>query len=1016
MSPDGDAYSISPLMDTMEETHPPSDHVTSQQGPGNPYDPYPSTTLEHGRGNLSSSPVAMPPVGDTYGGFRHISPKTSPALIHRRPARPVNGYQSFGAYMESSPDNQNPASLPSADPRYPLPPHLPQAHFYGAPEIGLGRTGLPSKQRSPRARTCCVFDRLPSDRQNSRRRFRDVLICGYSGSIEVYTVNRSRLGHVASLNGLRGSVLDAKILPCGGNMGLRAGNSPLVAIVVHGISSKNGALNETRPGSSKSEADVFDPSASMMHALHNAAERSDKISNHEQTTVEIYSLRTMTHVATLMAGPEISMNAANNDQRAFPASSNLRLQACGDFITVASGSSGEVFIFTYIKHSDSISERLCRCIGKVWTRTTSRRERSPSISSSASESDQANKDDPIAKALSSIALCSLGKRWLTVVPPPSSRGTTLHFRTDLIDPSQPPPGISSHAAPSEPNDTCLLDTPEAESRLNKVARDLTQEVFRGAQWLGTQGLQAWNSYWTKPQGKRLETDSTFAQQEGAIPVQPQLPPTHAYNKTDLSINETCHVALLDLWKLANVQHTRSDKALVPIATFSPPYGCSFVSLAPSGSQCLVSSKKGDVHQIWDLMGMVHGIPTSISEERVPVVRELVRFTRMTIAKVVEVAWTEPKGERLAIVTDNGTAHIYDLPASAFQWPPLRQKPRPSSAPSEKKLNDAEPDDAVTSTTIDTSLGARMSTIANRAQPLFSAVRGRPASVGSTLPNLSTLGISSSTGIRGSKVMAAGLRQSVDAATNTVSTFRHLGENRISLPAVGEGTSHRRALWLDSPHASLAVHGDGTFKLHKVYESTRQAPKKRRPSVLGSKPLEIAIPKSVGSPRNRSFSPTTIDRQAEGLASPMQRPSINRLPTMHDMESRSHPLSFAEIETNAPYQPFHTDARVTFNIMLKPDQRPEDPPMNDQWMFGGTIPCTRVSVGTSTKRREDSTGTEVQTAMESSINYEGNAEDGQQILVSTRRRRVRDDELEPGSTQGEFFDDDCAVVDFADNRV
>jgi hypothetical protein len=54
---------------------------------------------------------------------------------------------------------------------------------------------------------------------------------------------------------------------------------------------------------------------------------------------------------------------------------------------------------------------------------------------------------------------------------------------------------------------------------------------------------------------------------------------------------------------------------------------------------------------------------------------------MTIARIVDVVWTSPHGERAAMVTEPGTVHILDLPASAFTWPPPRRR-GPSQKPDE----------------------------------------------------------------------------------------------------------------------------------------------------------------------------------------------------------------------------------------------------------------------------------------------------------------------------------------------
>nr|GFD59083.1 hypothetical protein [Tanacetum cinerariifolium] len=56
----------------------------------------------------------------------------------------------------------------------------------------------------------------------------------------------------------------------------------------------------------------------------------------------------------------------------------------------------------------------------------------------------------------------------------------------------------------------------------------------------------------------------------------------------------------------------------------------------------------------------------------PHVRQVARFTRITVANVVDVAWSAPRIDKVAVVTDKGTVHMFLMPASAFQWPPHRR--------------------------------------------------------------------------------------------------------------------------------------------------------------------------------------------------------------------------------------------------------------------------------------------------------------------------------------------------------
>ena len=964
---------------------------------------------------MAASPPDPPlPFSEIQGGFSKTSPKTSPTMAYRRPVRPANGYQSFGTYMESSPERPGLVASPINDPRYPPPPHLAQPHYYKAPELDMSTSPFRAQEKSSTPTTCRLFDTFVPCHRGARRAPKDVLICGYSGSVDVFTVSGYRISPLITLNNLRGSVSDAKILPWTGANDPWPELRPLMAMVVHGPCENTVLSEEPKPGSSHSESGSINAPTSTVQPL-NTAEAQSAIPSQQQTTVEVYSLRTKMRISTLIRGPETAIEALKNNQTDRLASSNLQIQASERFVAVGSGISGEVFLFEYGWDQDQRPQNMFQCIGKVWTRTFARKDRASSVSSSASEPDHVSEANRTSKARLSTALFSLSNRWLAIVPPPSSSGTSLHFRTDLVGSSRNPPGITSHAAPSEPHITCNLDTPDAENKLNKVARDLTQEVFRGAQWLGNQGLQAWNTYWTKS-GERISSTANATDQLGvSMSPQADLPPTHANRHVQAPTRNAQSVAFLDLPRIATSQHVKPERALQPIATFSPPYECSFLSFAPSGLSILISSKKGDVHQIWDLMSMVHGNTLLRTDDREPLIREVVRFTRMTIARIIDIQWAEPKGERLAIVTDKGTAHIYDVPSTAFQWPPPRRKARPSSAPGTSTTTETNEDHPDSTPAGNNSLGARMTAVANKAQPLFSAVRGRPIGVGSTFAGYSSFGFPINAGMKGSKVMAAGLRQSVGAAAGTVSSFRHLGENRISLPGANQGISHGCIRWLSGKHVSLAVHGSGIVKIHRVHQSSREKPAKRRPSVLGSKPHELAVPGSAGPANGRPFSPTYDDHPRGPLPKAMWPASPPTAAALPDVGSRPHPLSSAEIETNAPYQPFHADPRVSFHIS-RDDDRSGHLGVGDRWIFGENIPSTRVSIGTSSRDRHDPASPDIPTAMESFIDYEGNLEQGQQILVSTRRRRLREGEAVHGGEEGDFFDDDCAVVDFADSRV
>jgi hypothetical protein len=134
--------------------------------------------------------------------------------------------------------------------------------------------------------------------------------------------------------------------------------------------------------------------------------------------------------------------------------------------------------------------------------------------------------------------------------------------------------------------------------------------------------------------------------------------------------------------------------------------------------------------------------------------------------------------------------------------------------------------------------------------------------------------------------------------------------------------------------------------------------------------------------------------------------------VHPSSATSHPLSEAEIETNAPYQPFHTDRRVQIFSYENPQDSLGQYP--EPWAFGEDIATHLL---TAPRRSDDSSPDEDGAVhrMEKVMHIGEGDDQVEQIVVTTRRRkRVRDDqqdELDDG-----FFEDDCEVLDFATDRV
>lgn len=923
-------------------------------------------------------------------------------------------------------------SMHSQLPQAPPLPHQTQAHFYGAPEIDFG-VHQPRSDTAAGETFCCVFDSLPGAGDEGSGVTENVLLVGLEHELDVYRVDKRNLDRIGRLKELRGSVHGAKILPSVSRTDPLRALRPLVAVVIHGPHHANEPETHSRPGTSHSEDMLFDPSSSMLQGLQNADVGVLKPKVLYQTTVEIYSLRKGHHVATLFRSPKVEVDVPRGGIGPMdcPPVGNLNVQAQGKFLVIGSATSGELYIFdTQSGNPDDQSSHF-KCLGKVWTQVARKKTRSLSISSNSSEADNLHSVTSAKVKPPEVVNFSLSHRWLAIVPPLPSAQATLHGTVDSVR-SQKPPGFVSHTSPAEPPVTCDLETPDGESVLSKVARDVTQEFIKGARWVGDQGKQAWNNYWTKAPESHPIPSYPPANHSKWDPNLPQMfPPTHANDEIPNRPNsQSALVSILDLERLSTAQNVKPAAALQPIATFLLSYGCSLVSFSPTGLSILTASAKGDVQHVWDLLRMIHGdtgqtMAKDRASEKRASVREVARFTRMTVAKIIDVVWTEPKGERFAIVTERGTVHIFDMPTSAFQWPPPRRTKRSASLPSNPGSSNHDFDNVVPPVPASSTLSAALDLVTGKTQPLLAAVRGRPANIGNALAGLGGLAFTAGAGAKSGKAVAAGFNKSVGAATGTVNTIRHLGENRLALPGSPSAVVPGCVRWLSGKDQGLiVVTGGSLLRIHSIRQSTNKKASKRRPSVFGGKPIEFSLlSASHGSKKAVSNDDPAIDPELDKTSTSPH--GLQWIPYTADAASRpsksmAHPLSCAEIETNAPYQPFHTDGRINFYICDEPTLSSDSQHQLEDsapWAFGEEIPATKVGAGVVTTVDEESH--HAPTVMENFISIEGNDEEGRQVIVTTRRKRgakrgsTRDD---AGGAEEEIFEDDCEVVDFAEERV
>jgi hypothetical protein len=987
---------------------------------------------EAGEGmNISGSPPAgAPNLG--RGGFTPASPPRSPPQRMVRPVSQNNVYGKTGESRDRSRDKSQRHSFGAQNSQYPPLPHLPQAHFYGAPGIDVGVLPRPHAREPPDASHAFqAIDNLPMSGYSSMRQPGKAILIGGDGRLQVLSVENERLKVIGRLEGLGGTVVDAKLLPWTSRSDPFDFMRPLVAVTVHGLAEES--TSDDNQASEDTADTVLDQSealpivSSRLSASGNS-QRGDGIPKY-QTRVEVHSLANNTRIAVLFATrPVATVEDYSFSYMMTPTPTReLKLHAQNNFVIVSSGTSGEVFVFGIESTAEG---NQFQCLGKVWTTVQKDDSRRYSTSSNSTDTEGSPVGSPQATPAANTPLMSLSGRWLAVVPPTPSARFSLYGTVPYSLNQKKRPGLDSHTSNSKPNVTCVIDTPEPESLLNKVAREVTQELVKGARWLGDQGLQTWRNYWSRDSSSGSTPNRSIRHSDPPQSA-PFFPPTHATdNNTSPSTSEPEIVSIYDLRRFEESQDAKT--ALVPIATFQPPNGCSFISFAPNGLSILTASKKGDVQHVWDLMQMVHGRAGSLMTEAsgsgsnsfAVRVRQIAKYERLSPSQIIDVVWTNPIGDRLAILTKKGTIHLFDLPLSAFQWPPFRRVVRPTAASGDQvEVVSEEP------TTTSNPFAAAMNMVGGRTQPILAAVRGRAPSMGNTFSSTGGLAMGSSTGIKAGKAVAAGLSKSAGAATSTVSNIRHAGENRLHLSGLARSPSPSHVVWFDQGEdSSIGLIDGSAFKLYKVRRSA--IPNKgtrRRASIFSSKTVEIRLPSTFEGPKSFVATgdlrkdPVRYDQRS--TSSVLGQPNLNSTgaPMNH---ASSHPLSQAEIETNPPYQPFHTDRRVNLHIFFS-DSKPGYPELStDPWVFGDEIPSTKLHVwdslhGSDNHSLQDGPGFNAQ--VENLISLGEPAEDGhvEQVVVTSRRRKVHapgTDSVARLPDDDGFFEDDCDVVDFADDRV
>ncbi|KAK0711083.1 hypothetical protein B0H67DRAFT_273586 [Lasiosphaeris hirsuta] len=927
-------------------------------------------------------------------------------------------------------------------------PHQAQAHFYGAPEIDLdaqSQSGMKAGEKG----YFFGFDTLPAPSGDYVPGRDSVVLAGYEGGLEVYSVGKRGLEHTASLKGLRGGVYHAKVLPW-----TTPGPDwlPLVAVVTHGP-----CFQPLTPGINV-ESDYDAVSAERSEAMANVnAEINTKenLSNRispgfYQTTVEVYSLKTGQLVSVLLEAPKIPLKTPITSPifKAPSPSGAFHIHADGGNIVISSGITGECWVYRQAPVVNDYGLHF-RCHGKVWTTL-----QQPPKGDAAQEAER-NRTPVAPRPRPQSAILSVSGRWIAYCPAAPSSQIALRA-TVPVQPYGRAPGLSSMVPPQLPPANSDVDLPLPDSVMNKIMRDATQELIQGAKWVGKQGLQAWNSYWS-PQSIQPPRPAPLAVPGwGALgsprPESAQFPPTHG-TVTPPVVKEPGIVSILDIETLG------ASGNVHPITAFGIPQGCSFLSLSPSGLCLFTASSKGDVQTVWDLMRIQYTKASPLQTTGLPIsggprVRQVAQFSRMTVARIVDLAWTRPNGERAAMVTERGTVHLLDLPSSAFTWPPPRRRTRLQGGTSAEG-----PPSAV-------SIASNaLSSVREVARPLIA----RPRRSNSNAPPL-VGGVIGDYATHGGKVIAASISHSLGKTGNAINQLRHTGENRVSLPSAATPPEPSCVTWVSSKKEhSLFVLGGGLVRTYPM--KTRITPgggEKRAPRLSRYRDFKFPrLPDDSLSPYVKSI----ID--ADEYLDFMEKDhdaGNNTMVLNTRSQAQSHDISAessipqAEIESSAPYQPFHTDKRVAlFEVGIAPNvfqgqnqnqaasissllaatsledtpelaprrklksghrmsqiqqqELAEAPRPSGSWAFGQALKATKLDLGLPLVEEEsfniasDDMRALPPSAMERILHRTG---DDDQIVVTTRRRRG----IGHSANQDDdgFFEDDCEVLDFADQRV
>ncbi|KAJ2966705.1 hypothetical protein NQ176_g10024 [Zarea fungicola] len=740
-------------------------------------------------------------------------------------------------------------------------------------------------------------------------------------------------------------------------------------------------------------------------------------------------------VDVLLEAPKIAVNvgvsiASSLFKPPLPTGS-FTIKADGGTVLVCSGDTGECWAYTHLPEPQN--GHAFACIAKLWT-CLQHSHRSEVV-------EEPGKTDPSATQVRfnpQTPIIAINGRWIAYCPAAPSSQTSIraHLPVPILGRG---PGTSSLAPPQLPQSSLSVDLPISDSMVNKIMRETTQELIQGAKWVGKQGLQAWNSYWNK--GNTIQSQQQLArsppQQQWTAPPSrqdpAQFPPTHG-TTGNAAFKDPGLVSILDVFSLP------SSATIHPLATFVPPGGCSVLSFSPSSLNLFTASTKGDVQTVWDLLRIQHTHSTPLqatvsqSANVGTQVRQVAQFSRMTVARIVDVSWTVPQEDHIAVVTERGTVHLLDMPFSASMWPPPRRRKIAPTA------------------------GAETSETASSAVSIASGAIGAAYQVAKPFVARSRRSSSNSAGVttntfrdtaaQGGRVIAASISSSLGKTGSAINQLRHTGENRVSLPSLLGLPSSQCVSWIATRKSQhLYALGGGIVRKYPS-PSRRLTTKKSKRLSRASLYKDMNVPfipddklapvvrRFLEGDADDHFDLSDLDMDA-GNTLTLNRRTANPKGNQGMISA----IPQAEIETSAPYQPFHTDRRVAIfeyagdgqvapatslgetnledgqstkkNKNRQQKAHATDSMESGTWAFGLDMPVNMLDMGVNASgdnALDDSADNEAlpPSAMERLLQIG----DQEQIVVTTRRRRGRHGEPDEDG----FFEDDCEVLDFADQRV